>query len=143
MHPEAPPSKAAAASACYPAAIAGAGCVRGLHKVNVCWAEIYALAPTRRGDFSSFGSFRPFSPGWDPVADACCKSYRGNKRSLVLNIHAVPREQFPHRCAIRVIPPFWRSAHEEEKKLTPSLWFIVLSSGPLRHRFSLSGPFRC
>ena len=90
------------------------------------------------------------SPEWDH--GSCCKSYRGNKRCLVLKyrFHAASPERFPpYRCAIRVIPQFrktqprGRKERRRKKKLTPSLWFIVLSSGPLRHRFSLSGLFRC
>lgn len=86
-----------------------------------------------------------YHPEWDH--GSCCKSYRGNKRCLVLNFHAASPEQFPYRRAIRVIPQFKKKKKKQakrrkKKQLTP-LWFIVLSSGPLRHRFSLSGLFRC
>ena len=89
--------------------------------MNVGWGEINALTPSRRG---ALGSFRPFSLGWDAVADACFTPNRGNKRCPALNIHAVALEQLPPRCAIRVIPPFWRNAHEEEKKKTHP-FFVV------------------
>lgn len=98
-----PSSKPAAASARYPRVITVASCIHGLRKVNVCSCEI---VPMRENDalfFSDFYHFGIFSCGtW--AADACCKSYRHNKRCLVLNIHAASREQFPYRCAIRVIP---------------------------------------
>lgn len=60
-----------------------------------------------------------YHPEWDH--GSCCKSYRGNKRCLVLNFHAASPEQFPYRRAIRVIPQFKKkkeTSKEEEKKTT-------------------------
>lgn len=68
--------------------------------------------------FSDFYHFGIFSCGtW--AADACCKSYRHNKRCLVLNIHAASREQFPYRCAIRVIP--LKETRKRREKNSPLL----------------------
>lgn len=54
-----------------------------------------------------------YHPEWDH--GSCCKSYRGNKRCLVLNFHAASPEQFPYRRAIRVIPQFKKKKRNKQR----------------------------
>lgn len=72
-----------------------------------------------------------YHPEWDH--GSCCKSYRGNKRCLVLNFHAASPEQFPYRRAIRVIPQFKKKKRNKQrggkKKNSPLCGLLSCQAG--------------
>lgn len=73
----------------------------------------------------NFSSLPPHPLSGTTAADACCKSYRGNKRCRVLKYHlrAASLERSPYGCAIRVNSAIQKKQPREGKKTHP--FFVV------------------